>query len=86
MSECGSAVYQCCLQVLRPHYRDTLCATLASHLLQHGLANITAPQYQDEYQEQDHSDLHPVFHAMPTCKLFEVRSKSRAVLSIYILN
>lgn len=43
LSEYVSAVYQCALQVFKPHYTTTACQPLASHLLIHGLAQL--PQY-----------------------------------------
>ena len=67
-TECGSAVLQSLLSVLK-HVDQDQCAGVVTHLIQHGLPGIE--KWYIENPEM--SDLPPLFQDGPTTRLLEVQ-------------
>lgn len=69
-SECGSAVLQCLLSVLKCGEQD-LCRTVVAHLIEHGLPGIEN-WYKENNEDFETPDLPPLFLDGPTTRLLEV--------------
>uniref|UniRef100_A0A2P2I313 Nucleolar protein 9-like n=1 Tax=Hirondellea gigas TaxID=1518452 RepID=A0A2P2I313_9CRUS len=91
-TECGSAVYQAALQVLRPNHMDALCLPLIQHLLTHAFCGLQHEDQSDEYNSQlcngqEEQSVHPVFTNNATARLLEAvvqcSSGTELLVSIY---
>lgn len=69
-TECGSAVLQTLLSVLKCGEQDQ-CSAVVTHLMQHGLPGITN-WYTENPDDTETPDLPPLFQDGPTTRLLEV--------------